>query len=351
MNYKEKNINTKCAKVSIVVSIYNVEKYLERCLNSLINQTMKDIEILLIDDGSQDKCPQICDYYAQKDSRIKVIHKENEGLGMARNTGIDNATGDYICFFDSDDYIALDAIEKTYNLAIKEMAEIVIYGFAKVNRNNEISESIIPNAKKKIFEGQEVQNEFLPDLIANNPKQKEKNNFWMSAWASLYSRELIMRQNWKFVSERKIIAEDVYSLLNLYSGVKKVAILSEPLYYYCENDNSLTHTYRKDRYDKIKIFYEECINVCNKLEYSKEIELRLVYPFLSYTIAALKQIAVSDVAEKKKEIQNVIQDNIFQENIKKIHLDNETISRKIFITCAKMKKYNICYWLIKLKSK
>lgn len=98
--------------VSVVLPIYNVEKYLNRCVKSVVNQSYKSLEIILVDDGSPDNCPTLCEDWAKKDSRIKVVHKENAGLGYARNTGIENATGEYICFFDSDDYIALDAIEK-----------------------------------------------------------------------------------------------------------------------------------------------------------------------------------------------------------------------------------------------
>lgn len=97
---------------SIIVPIYKVEKYLHKCVNSLVNQTYKDIEIVLVDDGSPDNCPQICDEYAAKDKRINVIHKKNGGLSDARNVGLENCTGKYILFVDSDDYIELDACEK-----------------------------------------------------------------------------------------------------------------------------------------------------------------------------------------------------------------------------------------------
>ena len=97
-------------KVSVVVPVYNVEKYLDRCINSIINQTYHNLEIILVDDGSPDNCPQMCDEWAQKDERIRVVHKKNAGLGIARNTGIDHATGDYICFFDSDDYVEQNII-------------------------------------------------------------------------------------------------------------------------------------------------------------------------------------------------------------------------------------------------
>ena len=92
-------------KVSIIVPVYNVEKYLDRCMESLLNQTLKDIEIILVDDGSPDNCPQICDEYAKKDSRVKVVHKVNAGLGYARNSGLDVASGEYVAFVDSDDYV------------------------------------------------------------------------------------------------------------------------------------------------------------------------------------------------------------------------------------------------------
>ena len=97
--------------MSIVVPIYNVEKYLDRCIKSIVSQTYGNLEILLVDDGSPDDCPRVCDEWAEKDSRIKVVHKLNAGLGYARNTGIENATGKYICFFDSDDYIEPDTID------------------------------------------------------------------------------------------------------------------------------------------------------------------------------------------------------------------------------------------------
>ena len=101
--------------VSVIVPIYNVELYLERCIKSIINQTYRNLEIILVDDGSPDRCPQICDEWCAKDERVKVIHKDNAGLGMARNTGIEHATGEYVYFVDSDDYIDNDTIEQVLN--------------------------------------------------------------------------------------------------------------------------------------------------------------------------------------------------------------------------------------------
>lgn len=109
-------------KISIIVPVYNVEKYIHRCIHSLINQTLRDIEIILVDDESPDSCPQICDEYASKDTRIKVIHKKNEGLGLTRNAGLEAATGEYIAFIDSDDWVDLVMYETLYNTAQRSNA-------------------------------------------------------------------------------------------------------------------------------------------------------------------------------------------------------------------------------------
>lgn len=182
--------------VTIVLPIYNVEKYLNRCINSIVNQTYKNLEIILVDDGSPDKCPEMCDEWEKKDTRIKVIHKQNEGLGMARNTGIENATGDYICFFDSDDYLELTAIEKLYKLAEKTDPDIVTYGYSKVNDSGNIYEKSIPNVKKITYEKKEIMEEFLPDMIFE-VETSDNHNLHMSAWASM----LFFKSYFKFRME------------------------------------------------------------------------------------------------------------------------------------------------------
>lgn len=121
--------------VTVVIPIYNVEKYLNRCIESVVGQTYKNLEIILVDDESPDNCPQICESWKDRDNRIKVVHKKNAGLGYARNTGIDCATGEYICFVDSDDYIATDMVEKTYKCAEQYNADIVLYGYNVVDSN------------------------------------------------------------------------------------------------------------------------------------------------------------------------------------------------------------------------
>lgn len=125
-------------KVSVIVPVYNVAAYLPKCIESIQNQTESDIEIILVDDGSTDKSGAICDAYAKKDARIKVVHQENGGLSAARNTGIREAKADFLAFIDSDDYVDADLVEKAYTEALENDADIVAYGYQKVSESGEI---------------------------------------------------------------------------------------------------------------------------------------------------------------------------------------------------------------------
>lgn len=337
--------------VSIVLPIYNVEKHLNRCVKSVINQSYKNLEIILVDDGSPDNCPVLCDEWAKKDNRIKVIHKKNAGLGYARNTGIENATGEYICFFDSDDYIALDTIEKSYDLATQEKSDMVVFGFCNVKPNGATGKTVIPHTEKTTFSGKEVQDVFLADLIGPDVKNGKQTDLWMSAWACLYSLEMIQKASWRFVSEREIISEDVYSLLGLYKYVNRVSVLSKALYFYCENAGSLTHTYKPDRYNRIKNFYEDCYQLAEESNYGADVKERLSYPYLSNTIAAMKMIVRSSQSkdDRLKQLETVIKDETLQKVIDKTSLTKEKTLRKLLLKAIKRKQTKFCYLMLKAK--
>lgn len=337
--------------VSVVLPIYGVENYLDRCIMSIVNQTYSELEIILVDDGSRDRCPAMCDNWAKKDSRIKVIHKVNAGLGMARNTGIEHAKGEYICFFDSDDYVALDTIEKAYNLAKAEQSDIVIFGLSKVDANGNIKRTIIPQTDKVTYSGKEVQSDFLPDLIASHPKSIRKY-LYVSACVCLYSMDMIRNSGWLFASEREIISEDAFSLLCLYRYVQRVSVLPEALYFYCENKISLTHTYRKDRYERICHFHQTSVNKARELGYSEDVVNRLQELFVSFLIGAMKTVLKADCSEteKKQEIKRIIKDPYLAEFAWDNSLKRESQKRNIFTSFLKKRMWRCCYVLLKLVS-
>ena len=339
--------------VSVVIPVYKTEKYLDRCINSVVNQTYRNLEILLIDDGSPDNCPQMCDAWAEKDSRIRVIHKENQGLGMARNTGIENATGEYICFFDSDDYVDAKTVEYAFNAAQKEKADVAIFGLTTVSAKGEVKQSWIPNPSSTIYRGQAVRDDFLPDLIGADPKTGKKSNLWMSACSCLFSTSMLRKSGWRFCSERDIISEDVYSLLGLYRYVDAVVVLKQAPYYYCENQASLTRSYQPGRYQRIKYFYQECMELCCKNDYLQEVMIRCAEPFLSFTISALKQEAarMDNKADAYRQIRKIVDDDVLQSVLKKKKKEKLGIKQTILFWAMRRKRYALCCFLLQARNK
>lgn len=337
--------------ISVVIPVYNVEKYLDRCLDSVVNQTYKNLEILLIDDGSTDKSSKICDNWAIKDKRIKVIHKNNAGLGMARNTGIENATGNYICFFDSDDYVNVEILNKSYALIKKENADIVVFGLRHVDNHEKMLNAFVPNGEQKVFSGEEVQDVFLPDLINSCSEEAKLHGLSLSACVCLYDTKLLKSSNWRFVSEREILSEDSYSLIALYKHINKVVVLGEVGYYYCNNKTSLTHTYRDDRYEKIKDFYNKSVQLQQDLGYSIKVKERLARLFLAFCIEAMKQVVLSEItsSEQKEKLKNIILDETMRGVLTSLSYNCYSLPIKILFWAMRNKLYGMVYLLVKLQ--
>ena len=228
--------------ISVIVPIYNVEKYLNRCVDSIINQTYKNLEIILVDDGSPDNCGKICDEYAKKDKRIKVIHKKNGGLSDARNAGIDLAKGKYIGFVDSDDYIEKDMYSYLYNLVLENNAQISICNWYEVNENERIDKNIKFNdftiGKDRAIEM------LIQDKIIKN-----------YAWNKLYDISLFKKYDIRYPYGRKM--EDVGTTYKLFYYSKKIAIGNKPEYNYIIRSNSIMNSKNFQFYvDYYEIMYE-----------------------------------------------------------------------------------------------
>lgn len=240
------------AKISIIIPVYNVERYLHRCIDSITNQTLKDIEIILIDDKSPDSCPQICDEYAQKDKRIKVIHKTtNDGLGIARNFGINIASGEYIAFCDSDDWVDPEFYETMYKQAKSENLDAV---YSEFNTKYYPGFHVIPQNKKTYKNKNEIEDLML-DIIGPEPEYNSDVKFQASACKAIYKRSIITKYNIKFHSEREIISEDEIFNLDFLSKSLTVKYIPIQQYYYCLNQKSVTHIYRKDLWNKYQFFF------------------------------------------------------------------------------------------------
>ena len=254
--------------VSIIVPVYNVEKYLEQCINSLINQTYEEIEILLINDGSKDNSGKICDEYKKKDKRIKVFHKENEGLGLTRNFGIERAKGKYMVFVDSDDYLSTTAIETLMNYSKKY--DTVIGGYTKVT--NEGKELFVEKYQKEEFTNENVLNKLLPRLLGSLPNIKD--SIFTTVCARLYSAKIINDYNIRFKSEREFQSEDLGFQFDYFRYSKYACVIDENIYYYRYNPSSLTTIYKKNRFEETLKVYEYINEMIKLLELPESAYLR-----------------------------------------------------------------------------
>ena len=234
-------------KVSIIVPVYKVERYLERCIKSILRQSFSDFELILVDDGSPDCSPEICDTYANEDPRIRVIHKENGGLSSARLSGFQIAIGTYILFIDSDDYIEPVMLEKMVLAIETQRAELAICGYFKDINAEDIRPIYLPYSQKNIFGKEEIINKYILPLTG---AKKESINIPGFVWIRLHKRDLINEDY--FRSEKIFFAEDhVFDLL--YSDhVQNIAVINEPLYHYCVNDGSLSTCYRPQKWSMYK---------------------------------------------------------------------------------------------------
>lgn len=245
----------KSSIISIIVPVYKVEKYLRNCIESVINQSYENWELILIDDGSPDNCPAICDEYVEKDNRITVIHKNNGGLSSARNVGLKLMKGDYVTFLDSDDFWQREYLERLLILCINEQADIAQCEFV---RGSALTFPVV--------------NKMYTFSVFNNHSIFLTNHAKIIVCAKLYKRSI-----WKGITmpEGKI-NEDDFTTWKLYYRASKIVTTSEPLYYYTFNENSImSKQEKKPRLDFLeayaeRISYFESLHQKDMIDYSRK---------------------------------------------------------------------------------
>lgn len=223
--------------ISVIIPVYKVEKYLDKCLESIVQQTYANLEIILVDDGSPDMCPKKCDDWAKKDNRIKVIHKANEGLGFARNSGLDIAKGDYVTFVDSDDYLANNTIEILLSIAEQYQSDLVEGKHVIVHSNG------IQYASGNAASDRTVSKS---DAIKELGISKELSVY---STGKLYRKHIFEKIRYKPLK----CAEDMYIIPDIIERCKTISFASSAIYFYYQNESSIVHTKgRIERIDNLK---------------------------------------------------------------------------------------------------
>lgn len=247
-------METNGPKISIIIPVYNVESFLKRCVDSALKQSLEDLEIILVDDGSPDNSPTICDQYADEDHRVRVIHKENGGLASARNAGLKIAKGKYIFFLDSDDWLEPDGMEILYHKAEEYQVDFVRYRAFRTNwpglpENAPCKVEAVRELKEGLYDRERIKEEVLPRLLGT---PQITMGAVVGAWGSLYNRAFLSKNHLAFYEEVKFSEDQIFSAKVVLAANSFYFIDTAGIYHYFYNSKSISKSFREGRWDSCK---------------------------------------------------------------------------------------------------
>ena len=324
--------------ITVIIPVYNVEKYIRQCIDSVLRQTYTELEVILVDDGSTDCSGIICDEYACKDARIKVMHKENGGLSSARNVALDIATGEYIAFVDSDDYLALDTFEKCYAKLTQTDADVCMFSHYTVD--GEVHTAHKLPFDKDVYCDDEVKNNVFPKFFGKAGNDLEVEGF---VCRQIFKKGTI--GNLRFRSEREYFAEDVVFDIKVYSKVSRFCVINEPLYYYRYVSTSLSNKYRNKLFDKLNnllVFMSEKAKGQPGDLYNRVLER--AFTFAKFTCLNIKKANMLSRKEKLCLIKEITENIYVRESINTIK--RSSLKEQVFAWMLKKKTARLILALV-----
>lgn len=321
-------------KYSIIIPIYKVEKYLKKCIESVINQSFKNFEVILVDDGSPDLCPSICDEYQKKDQRIRVIHKENGGLVSARNTGLKNAVGKYICYVDGDDWISEDFLKTLEQDAISIYSpDMVIFDAKKVFDDREVI--IHSGGSDGYYNKSRLEEEVYPYMMYDCRKSFCHGLIFPTAWNKIYNREFLLEHYCR--DERIKMGEDNAFVFECLYFADSVCFVNKSLYYYNQlNETSFIHRYDADRFKNNEFL---CEYIENRLKGKNAVLDNQINAFRAYwcMMAVFQEIKCGKhILESARHIKKEIEE---MHTVVNINLKSLPRTAKLYIFFLKKKQY------------
>jgi glycosyltransferase involved in cell wall biosynthesis len=307
-------------KVSVIVPVYNAEQFLCNCIDSILNQKLKDIEIILVNDGSSDKSGEICDDYKQLDKRVKVLHIENQGVSNARNRGIELAQGEYIAFVDADDWIEEQMYSDMLNGIREVNADVVICSHVIFNGESEYYVGF-PWEDHSVFENKAIFEQVIPAFVA--PMDIEANSQQVvmgSVWKCLFSKEVIRRNRIEFDTAIKC-NEDLVFVLQFLSKSEKVLILHAPYYHYWQdikNKTGTTQKYIPDLYSDLKRCKQHIREILLEIGYLEKMNLHIEWRNVSTVLSSIYNLCAKnspyDFFERMQKAKHYIADSDFKKS-------------------------------------
>lgn len=315
-------------KISIIVPVYKVEKYLVRCVKSLQNQTLQDIEIILVDDGSPDKCGEICDHLAVMDKRISVIHKDNGGLSSARNEGLKKATGMYIGFVDSDDDVQEDMFEKMVNVAESHQVDFVMADYLRILENGtEIK--VTKNIRSGLYDKEDIKKDIFPSLIMS---ENLDYGPLLSVWHCIYKHEFLKKNSIYFANDVKWSEDNLFSSLVGYYANSFYYLKGKMLYRYHQNQGTITTSYRPgawEIYRKMNEYLVQFFSNKSDFDFSRQLKLHLLY-YACNTIG-MECINAKNVKDAMTRTKVIVNDSTLRKEMRNFSLPLVNVKLKIQI--------------------
>lgn len=317
--------------ISVIVPVYNVEKYLDECVNSILDQTYSNIEILLIDDGSTDNSPNICDFYEKQDNRVRVIHQQNGGLSLARNIGIEKSQGDFIVFVDSDDYISTDMLEVMINEMKKniESTSILMCNFVKFDSYGNVIKKNNYNLEKEIIDKVSA----IDRLIVS------KDINYIVAWGKLYKKEVFDEIRFPLNKQN----EDEFVMHKVYFNCDSIICLDKCFYKYRIRDNSIMNSkFSIKQFNKLEALYDR-VNFCKKhnlIDLMNKAQQMYIAYFIDFYIKGMETLTIKKSIIRRKKIYLIKQifyilKNKYINNREKIIIFLFAINYKLYLCVSK----------------
>ena len=323
---------------SVILPIYKVEKYLERCIESVLSQTFSDFELILVDDGSPDNCPKICDEFAKKDNRIVVIHKENGGLVSARQAGVKIAKGEYVFNLDADDAIENDALASAFEIIKSTDADIVSFSH-KYYSNGQIGKIVHDILPEGLYEKTDIEKKIYPVLLAN----KNMQHALYFLWGRALKRSLVA-PNQLNVSTKITIGEDVMCVVPSFLQAEKVYVSHNPVYLYTIRGDSMSVSSFPNQMRQLNVF-AKCLNQTDISEIKdSEEQFSRYYCFMIFSLLA--SAAEGNAFEKLGEIEDIILKSEFVDELSKAAFEKISLKSRICIFLLKRKQIKLSFYFL-----
>lgn len=347
-------------KISIIIPVYNTEEYLEKCLDSVLNQTFKDIEIICINDGSPDNSGQLLKRYSEKDERIIILNQQNTGLSDARNNALNLVNSDYLMYVDSDDWIELDTCEIAYQAVIEEQADIILWSYVREFSNNSLPKNIFQK-NKEVFNQEDSASKLhrrMFGLLGKEMKQPENADAIVTAWGKLYKTEIIKNNQIKFISTKIIGTEDALFNIYYFGYVNKSVCLNGNLYHYRkDNEFSLTSLYKERLFMQCQMKYDLMESYLTEyslgIEYKKALNNRIAMSLLELGLNMVE--SEKKVVKKINELKKILSQERYKNAYQQMDLFYLPIHWKLFYSFAKFNFatgiYGLLWVISKLRNK